>query len=119
MSPILAAVSDISFQGKETTRMPSLYDHALYQVATKALLFKDDKILVLITPDGYVDFPGGRVDNSERNISWHEALRREVTEEIGGSIVIISGIRYSSLSVSTIKMATRTILLPYSSSVNT
>ena len=68
-----------------------LYNHAQYQVATKALLFKDDRILVLITPDGYLDFPGGRVDESERNLPWTEALRREVAEELGEQVSIEIG----------------------------
>ncbi len=68
-----------------------LYNHAQYQVATKALLFKDDQILVLITPDGYLDFPGGRVDESERNLPWTEALRREVAEELGEQVSIEIG----------------------------
>lgn len=66
-------------------------NHALYQVATKALLYKDDKILVLHTPDGYLDFPGGRVDESERNVPWAEALKREIAEEIGESVQISIG----------------------------
>lgn len=69
----------------------SLYNHALYQVATKALLFKDDQILILITPDGYLDFPGGRVDESERDLPWPEALRREVSEELGEHVSIEVG----------------------------
>ncbi len=68
-----------------------LYNHAQYQVATKALLFKDDQILVLITPDGYLDFPGGRADESERNLPWTEALRREVAEELGEQVSIEIG----------------------------
>jgi 8-oxo-dGTP pyrophosphatase MutT (NUDIX family) len=69
----------------------SLYNHALYQVATKALLFKDDHILVLITPDGYIDFPGGRVDQSECDLPWTESLRREVAEELGKQVSIEVG----------------------------
>ena len=69
----------------------SLNDHALYQIATKALIFVEDKILVLITPNGYIDFPGGRVDDSERNIPWVDALKREIKEEVGNSIVIEIG----------------------------
>lgn len=65
-----------------------LQDHALYQVATKALIFNGDKVLVLITPGGYLDFPGGRVDESERDIAWEDALKREVEEEVGQSIII-------------------------------
>ena len=69
----------------------SLHNHALYQVATKALLFKDDRILALITPDGYLDFPGGRVDESERDLPWTDALRREVAEELGEQVSIEIG----------------------------
>lgn len=68
-----------------------LYNHALYQVATKALIFDGNKVLVLITPDGYIDFPGGRVDESERDIPWTEALRREVSEEIGEAVHVDVG----------------------------
>ncbi len=69
----------------------SLSNHALYEVATKALLFKDDQILILITPDGYLDFPGGRVNESEREVPWSEALKREVTEELGENVAIKIG----------------------------
>lgn len=69
----------------------SLHNHALYQIATKALLFKGNRILVLITPDNYLDFPGGRVDESERDIPWSEALKREVSEELGDSVTIEIG----------------------------
>jgi 8-oxo-dGTP pyrophosphatase MutT (NUDIX family) len=68
-----------------------LHDHALWQVATKALLFDGDKVLVLITPDGYLDFPGGRVDESERNIPWTDALRREISEEVGNGVQVDVG----------------------------
>ena len=69
----------------------SLHDHALYQIATKALIFDEDKILILITPDGYIDFPGGRVDQSERDIPWVNALKREIKEELGNSFVVEIG----------------------------
>ncbi len=69
----------------------SLYNHALYQITTKALLFKDKRILVLITADGYLDFPGGRVDESERDLPWTEALKREVAEELGEQVSIEIG----------------------------
>ena len=71
--------------------MPSLHNHALYQVATKLLLSNNNKILVLITPDGYLDFPGGRVDASERNSAWTDTLKREVAEEIGEDVTISIG----------------------------
>lgn len=68
-----------------------LQKHALYQVATKALIFNADRILALTTPDGYLDFPGGRVDESERDIPWEEALKREVSEEVGESVKLDIG----------------------------
>ncbi len=68
-----------------------LNNHALFQVATKALVRKDDTILVLLTPDGYIDFPGGRVDESETELSWPQALQREISEEIGSDIQIAIG----------------------------
>jgi 8-oxo-dGTP pyrophosphatase MutT (NUDIX family) len=69
----------------------SLTNHALYQVATKALLFDDDKLLVLYTPEGYLDFPGGRVDESERDLPWTEALQREIAEEVGPEVRVDIG----------------------------
>ena len=69
----------------------ALHNHALYQIATKSLLYKDKCILVLFTPDNYLDFPGGRVDETERNLPWTEALKREVAEELGESIYIDVG----------------------------
>lgn len=68
-----------------------LYNHALYQVATKALIFDGDRVLVLETPDGFIDFPGGRVDESERDVPWTNALRREIAEEIGRSVQVDVG----------------------------
>jgi len=68
-----------------------LNDHAQYQVATKALLFQGDKLLVLLTPDGGIDFPGGRVDATEVDLSWHQALRRELDEEIGSAVQVTIG----------------------------
>lgn len=69
-----------------------LTNHALWQVAVKALLFRDDgKVLALTTPDGYLDFPGGRVDESERELPWSESLKREVAEELGSSVQFETG----------------------------
>lgn len=68
-----------------------LTDHALYQVTLKALLLKDNRLLTLITPDGYLDFPGGRVDESERGLGWEDSLRREAREELGGNIAFDVG----------------------------
>lgn len=68
-----------------------LSDHALYQVATKALLVDGNKLLTLTTPDGYTDFPGGRVDETERKLPWDKALRRKIAEEIGPDIQVEVG----------------------------
>jgi 8-oxo-dGTP pyrophosphatase MutT (NUDIX family) len=69
----------------------ALQNHALFQVATKTLLFDGDKVLALVTPDGYIDFPGGRVDETEVELDWQEALRREVAEELGPAVRIAIG----------------------------
>jgi 8-oxo-dGTP pyrophosphatase MutT (NUDIX family) len=67
--------------------MMGLMDHALWQVAVKALLFDGNgQLLKLTTPDGYLDFPGGRVDESERELPWAESLKREVAEELGEAV---------------------------------
>jgi 8-oxo-dGTP pyrophosphatase MutT (NUDIX family) len=68
-----------------------LSNHALYQVATKALIMNGDKLLVLETPDGYADFPGGRVDETERDVPWADALRREIAEEVGPDVQVEVG----------------------------
>ena len=44
----------------------------------KAIVRKDDRILILVKPDGALDLPGGRVEKGETIIS---ALRREIDEE--------------------------------------
>lgn len=68
-----------------------LHNHALYQVAVKTLLFHGRKVLVLRTHDGFIDFPGGRVDESERSLTWQAALQREIQEELGDRIQIHIG----------------------------
>jgi 8-oxo-dGTP pyrophosphatase MutT (NUDIX family) len=60
--------------------------HANFQVATKALVIKDNTVLTLTTPKGYVDFPGGRLDDTEYTIPLKEGLQRELKEELGNSI---------------------------------
>lgn len=60
--------------------------HALFQVANKAFIQKDGKILVLTTPKGYVDFPGGRLDETESHTAFKAALSREISEELGDAI---------------------------------
>ena len=61
--------------------------HALYQVAPKVHLRREDgKRLVLIDPQGLYDFPGGRIDEAEQGGDLRIALRREVREELGTDI---------------------------------
>ena len=61
-------------------------ENALYQVAVKLLLTQNDKILVLKSPDGKVDFPGGRISNEEISLPQEISLAREVDEELGGDV---------------------------------
>jgi 8-oxo-dGTP pyrophosphatase MutT (NUDIX family) len=59
---------------------------ALFQVAPKALLWKDDKLLLLIHHKGTYDFPGGRMNVSEKDLTLTDILTREVREELGANI---------------------------------
>ena len=68
-----------------------LSNHALYQMAIKALVIDNDKVLVLFKSNGSIHFPGGRVDETERNIPWEEALLREVAEETGETLQLDIG----------------------------
>jgi 8-oxo-dGTP pyrophosphatase MutT (NUDIX family) len=60
--------------------------HALYEVTVKLQLMDGDKLLVLTSPDGCIDFPGGRVDDSEQELSMEQALAREISEELGEAL---------------------------------
>jgi len=64
----------------------SLYDYMYFQVSVKAIVKDGSKILLLETPDGYYDFPGGRIDETEKDLNLHEVLKREIQEELGKSI---------------------------------
>lgn len=62
-------------------------EYAEFQVAVKGLLTRDDgRLLVLSRPDGYVDFPGGRVDKAEMAMPFEQVLQREIIEEIGPAV---------------------------------
>lgn len=63
-----------------------LQNHAYFQVATKLMLKKGGKILALITNDDYLDFPGGRIDETEVDLPLEVALKREIEEELGPSL---------------------------------
>jgi 8-oxo-dGTP diphosphatase len=53
--------------------------HKLFQVGQKALIERDGSVLVLFFPNGWLDLPGGRIDEGETDLI--AALKREVTEE--------------------------------------
>lgn len=63
--------------------------HALYQVSLKLFLKNSQgEVLILKAPDGgslegYYDFPGGRIDESELEVPLVEIVSRELREEIG------------------------------------
>lgn len=63
--------------------------HALYQISLKVFL-KNERGETLILKaanggsyEGYYDFPGGRIDQSELDVPLDEIIRRELSEEIG------------------------------------
>jgi 8-oxo-dGTP pyrophosphatase MutT (NUDIX family) len=62
--------------------------HALYQVTVKLQLMHGDKLLTLTTPDNFIDFPGGRIDDTEQGLAMEDVLAREIREELG------EGLRY-------------------------
>jgi ADP-ribose pyrophosphatase YjhB (NUDIX family) len=77
-------------------------EHAIFRVTIKAILKKDDRILILKTPDDSIDFPGGRINQSEVELDLKEVLTRELKEEIGsdvrfriGDIAFVSKRRYN------------------------
>ena len=77
-------------------------NHAMFQCAVKVLLYKNTDVLVLFTPDGYIDFPGGRISEGEESIPFKEVVSRELAEELGpdikysvGRLAFVSKRRYT------------------------
>jgi 8-oxo-dGTP diphosphatase len=52
---------------------------ARFQVGQKALIDRDGEVLVVFFPNGWLDLPGGRIDEGESDLV--AALQREVREE--------------------------------------
>ena len=67
-------------------------NNALLFVGQKALIEKDEKVLVLTCPNGWLDFPGGKIQDGEANdgdvLSLMRSLQREVREETGFEIEV-------------------------------
>lgn len=66
------------------------HKHFLGQIAQKAFIEKDDRVLLVQYPPGdraagLWDLPGGRLHEGEEP---HEGLKREVLEEIGAPISV-------------------------------
>ena len=62
-----------------------------FQVSVKAIIKEGQKILLLETPYGSYDFPGGRIDETEKDLELHEVLKRELQEELGNNIKFTVG----------------------------
>jgi len=64
--------------------LPSTY----YRVSVKALIFDDEnRLLVFQDESGGWELPGGGLEHNE---SAEECLRREINEEVGGTVVSIN-----------------------------
>ena len=50
--------------------------HAIFQLTVKAVVQSKDRILLLQMSDNILDFPGGRLNESEVNISLEEVLKK-------------------------------------------
>ena len=61
-------------------------NNKLFFVGQKALIKKDNEVLVLFEQDGKLDFPGGRIQ--EREVDFDESLRREIEEETSIKVVV-------------------------------
>ncbi len=62
--------------------------HAQFYIGQKAFIEKDGKVLVLFNPFGELDFPGGRIENTDEG-DWEAALKREVMEEVGLKVEVL------------------------------
>ncbi len=61
----------------------------VFQVTTKLFLLDGTHLLTLRDRDsGTGDLPGGRLEQSEFNEPWEQAVEREVREELGDRILV-------------------------------
>jgi 8-oxo-dGTP pyrophosphatase MutT (NUDIX family) len=58
-----------------------------YRVSTKALIVKEDKVLLIMESDGRWELPGGGLEVGE---SFESGIKREVHEELGVNVTEIS-----------------------------
>lgn len=58
-----------------------------FRVSTKALIVRNEKVLLVMEADGKWELPGGGLEVGE---SFESGLRREVKEELGVNLVTMS-----------------------------
>lgn len=60
-----------------------------FEITFKALLLRDGAALILRDRvSGKADLPGGRITQAELHQPWPDALRREITEELGAAAIV-------------------------------
>jgi 8-oxo-dGTP diphosphatase len=63
-----------------------------FEVSLKAAIFRDGALLLVQEADtGYWELPGGRIDVGEEWTDHSIVLARELTEELGPALQIVSG----------------------------
>jgi 8-oxo-dGTP diphosphatase len=67
-------------------------------LGVKGLIFNNHEVLILVKPNGVLDFPGGKVEFGENHI---QALEREIIEETGLTVKIHDPIAQWSFTKST------------------
>src|SRR6185369_10316444 len=62
-------------------------EYGLYHIGLKALIRKEDTLLLLRDKQtGHLDLPGGRINADEFEVPLVEILAREIQEELGTAI---------------------------------